>query len=160
MLGGAEFTDPVSYPAWLWWLVAVPPVLVVAWYSAVTRWAMSPRRPLTGRRLNALQRDHLERLDRVEAEVAAGAMPLRAAHQTISEIVRSFAAAAGSPHVRSLPLDRLRAAGPGPLVDVVALVYPAEFAPGGQGEPSERLGPALEQARGLVRGWETGGGDG
>lgn len=154
MLGAAEFTGPTSYSPWLTWLAVLMPVLLIAWYAGVTWWARSPRRhsavgPETRRR------EHLERLDRVEAEVAAGNLSLRAAHQAISEIVRSFAATVGEVDTRPMTLEQLRVHGHAGLVDVVALVYPPEFAPGAQGEPAERLAPALADARAVIAGWPT-----
>lgn len=153
MLGAAEFTGPTSYAPWLTWLAVLLPVLVVAWYAGVTWWARSPRRPEVGPETR--RREHLERLDRVEAEVAAGDLSLRAAHRAISEIVRSFAAAAGPVDARPMTLEQLRVHGPAGLVDVVALVYPPEFAPGAHGEPAERLAPALADARAVIAGWPT-----
>ena len=152
MLGAAEFTGPTSYAPWLTWLAIALPVLVVVYYAGVTWWARSPAKPRRGR-LERQRREHLARLDRVEAEVAAGDLALRSAHQAISEIVRSFAAAAGPVDTRPMALEQLRVHGPAGLVDVVALVYPPEFAPGGQGEPSERLAPALADARAVIGEW-------
>ena len=152
MLGAAEFTGPTSYSPWLTWLAVLPPVLVVAWYAGVTWWARTPGRPRRGA-LEAQRRDHLARLDAVETEVAGGVLSLRAAHQAISEIVRSFAAVAGPVDARPMTLEQLRVHGHAGLVDVVALVYPPEFSPGSQGEPAERLAPALADARAVVREW-------
>lgn len=152
MLGAAEFTGPTSYAAWLTWLAVLLPLLVVGWYAGVTWWARSPRRPgAVG--LEARRRAHLERLDRVEAAAAAGDLSLRAAHQAISEIVRSFAAAAGPVDARPMTLEQLRIHGHEGLVDVVALVYPPEFSPGDQGEPGDRLAPALADARVVIGEW-------
>ncbi|MFA6299665.1 MAG: hypothetical protein WC642_10890 [Nocardioides sp.] len=153
MLGAAEFTGPTSYAAWLTWLAVLLPVLVVAWYAGVTWWARSPSRPHL-HDLETQRRDHLARLDRVEAEVAGGTLSLRAAHQAISEIVRSFAAAAGPVDARPMTLEQLRVHGHAGLVDVVALVYPPEFSPGAQGGPAERLAPALADARTVIGEWQ------
>lgn len=152
MLAAAEFTGPTSYAPWLTWLAIGLPLLVVAWYAGVTWWARKPATPRRGR-LERQRREHLARLDRVEAEVAAGELSLRSAHQSISEIVRSFAAAVGPVDTRPMALEQLRVHGHAGLVDVVALVYPPEFAPGAQGEPSERLAPALGDARTVITEW-------
>lgn len=154
MLGAAEFTGPTSYAPWLTWLAVLLPVLVVAWYAGVTWWARSPGRPHRND-LDTQRRDHLARLDRVEAEVATGDRSLRSAHQATSEIVRSFAAEAGAVDVRPMTLEQLRVHGHAGLVDVVALVYPPEFAPGVQGEPAERLAPALADARLVIAEWPS-----
>jgi hypothetical protein len=152
MLGAAEFTGPTAYSPWLTWLAVLLPLLVVAWYAGVTWWARSPR---PRRHDPDTRRAHLERLDRVEVEVAAGDRSLRSAHQAISEIVRSFAAEAGAVDVRPMTLEQLRVHGHAGLVDVVALVYPPEFAPGVEGEPVERLAPALADARAVITGWPS-----
>lgn len=152
MLAAGEFTGPTSYSPWVTWLGVLLPLLVLAWYAGVTWWARSPRRPRAGG-LEALRHDHLARLDRVEAEVAAGDRTLRSAHQAISEIARSFAAAAGPVDPRPMTLEQLRVTGPRGLVDVVALVYEPEFTPGSQGEPGARLAPALAEARAVIAEW-------
>ncbi|WP_134739919.1 hypothetical protein [Nocardioides sp. 503] len=152
MLAAAEFTGPTSYSPWLTWLAILLPVLVVAWYAGVTWWARSPGRPReTGS--EAHRREHLARLDRVEAQVGAGDLSLRGAHQAISEIVRSFAAAVGAVDTRPMNLEQLRQRGPAPVAEVVALVYPPEFSPGSQGDPADRLAQALADARAVVVGW-------
>ena len=152
MPAAAEFTGPTSYSPWLTWLAVLLPLLVLAWYVGVTWWAR-PRGRWSPRRLRTLRRDHLARLDRVEADVAAGDLSLRSAHQAISELVRSFAAQVGPLDARPLTLEQLRVVGPSGLVDVVALVYPPEFSPGAEGEPAERLAPALADARLVITEW-------
>jgi hypothetical protein len=152
MLRAAEFTGPTAYAPWLTWLAVLLPLLVVAWYAGVTWWARPPR---PRRHDPDTRREHLERLDRVEVEVATGDRSLRWAHQAISEIVRSFAAEAGAVDVRPMTLEQLRVHGHAGLVDVVALVYPPEFAPGVEGEPAERLAPALADARAVITGWPS-----
>ncbi|WP_193609675.1 hypothetical protein [Nocardioides lijunqiniae] len=152
MLAAAEFTGPTSYSPWLTWLAILLPVLVVTWYAGVTWWSRSASRP-RATRAERHRREHLARLDRVEAEVGGGDLSLREAHQEISEIVRSFAAAVGGVDTRAMNLEQLRSRGPAPVADLVALVYPPEFSPGSQGHPADRLGPALSEARAVVTGW-------
>jgi hypothetical protein len=155
MVGGSELTDPVAYSGW-WLVLAVAlPLLVVCWYVGITWWSRDVRLPSGSRRdaLTSVRREHLERLDRVEAAVAAGTLSLRSAHQSISDIVRSFVARAGDVDARTMALEQLRVATPGPVVDVIALVYPPAFQPGDQGRPAERLARALTQARAVVNGW-------
>jgi hypothetical protein len=152
MLAAAEFTGPTSYSAWLTWLALLLPVVVVAWYVGVTWWARPSRLPRPTR-FEVHRREHLARLDRVEADVATGDLSLRAAHQMISEIVRSFASAVDAVDARSMNLAQLRAHGPDAVVGVVAMVYPPEFAPGSQGDPADRLAPALVHARTVIAEW-------
>ncbi|GEP39339.1 hypothetical protein NPS01_30020 [Nocardioides psychrotolerans] len=152
-LAATGLTGPTSYSPWLTWLAVLLVVLVVLYYAGVTWWARRPG----GRRgtpaLAETRRRHLARLDEVEASVGRAELSLRGAHQAISEIVRSFATAAGPLDARPLTLEQLRLVGPSGLVDVVALVYPPEFSPAAQGEPAERLAPALADARALVSDW-------
>ncbi|WP_182524703.1 hypothetical protein [Nocardioides dongkuii] len=153
MVGAAEFTGPVAYAPWLTWLAVLLPVLVLAYYLGVTWWARPPRvrRPPEPRQH---RREHLEQLDAVEREVAAGSLGLREAHQAISRIVRSFAAEAGPVDVRTMTLEQLRAGAPSTVVDLVALVYPPEFAPGTEGAPAQRLDRALADARAAITEWQ------
>ena len=153
MLAAAELTGPTSYSPWLTWLAVLLPLLVLGWYAGVTWWARRPATPRETPILDDARRQHLARLDQVEADVDSAALSLRGAHQAISEIVRSFATETGPVDVRPLTLEQLRVVGPSGLVDVVALVYPPEFAPATQGEPAERLAPALADARALVSDW-------
>lgn len=153
-LAATELTGPTSYAPWLTWLAAVLPALVVLYYLGVTLWARRPTRPRPGSSLAEARRTHLSRLDEVEAAVGRSELSLRGAHQAISEIVRAFVTAAGPLDARPLTLEQLRVVGPAGLVDVVTLVYPPEFAPPAQGEPAERLAPALADARALVSGWQ------
>lgn len=152
MVGDAEFTDPVSYPGWLWWVAIVPPLVVLAWYLGVWLWAhgrFAPRRsvaPISPREAA------LARLDEIATEFAAGEISLREAHQRISEIVRSYVSAVGTVDARVLDLEQLRVTGPEGVADLVALVYPPEFAPGDEGSPAERLVPAMAKARAVVSG--------
>ncbi|WP_309649636.1 hypothetical protein [Nocardioides sp.] len=153
-LATTELTGPTSYAPWLTWVALLLPTLVVLYYVGVTWWARRPARPRPTSSLAQARSAHLARLDEVEASVDQAELSLRGAHQAISEIVRSFVTATGSLNARPLTLEQLRVVGPAGLVDVVALVYPSEFAPAAQGEPSERLAPALADARALVSGFE------
>ena len=150
-----ELVEPVSYSPWLWALVIVPPLVVLAWYVGVTLLASDrpgltlPRRV----RLSVARRKHLARLEQLRLGVEAGRVPVRDAHQQISAVVRSFVTEAGSVDARTMSLEQLRAAELPRVVELVALVYPPAFEPGDQGRPDERLDPALRGARDIVRQW-------
>jgi len=163
MLGAADpdLTDdlqaPVAYgDQWLW-LVVLALVLVVVYYVAAW-WLTRAGRSFGGggirrRDVPDARRDHLARLDQVEREVAAGTLPLRVAHQRLSETVRSYVGTVSSLPASSMALADLRAAAPRELVEAVELMYPPEFAPGDQGQAAERFGEALHRARRLVLRW-------
>lgn len=153
-LAAGELTGPTSYAPWLTWLAVLLPALVVLYYVGVTWWARRPARSRPASSLAEARRAHLSRLDEVEAAVGRAELSLRGAHQAISEIVRAFVTTVGPLDARPLTLEQLQVVGPQGLVDVVALVYPPEFAPPAQGEPAERLAPALADARALVSGWQ------
>jgi hypothetical protein len=155
VVAASELTDPVAYSRWWLVLAVLLPLVVVAWYAGVRRWVRT-RSPLSQpphRGIEELRIDTHERLDRVEAAVARGDMTLRAAHQSISEIVRSFVADAGSVDARVMDLEQLRHSTADDVVDLIELVYPPAFAPGDEGQPQERLAPALREARELVATW-------
>jgi hypothetical protein len=153
VVAARELTDPVTYSAWLLVLAVALPVLVVAWYAGVTWWAREKRDGAGWRQVARARRDHLRRLDKVEAAVATGEMTPRSAHQQISVLVRSYVDAVSSVETRSMALEQLRATAPAEVADVVALIYPPAFQPGDQGEPAARLDPALHDARAVVATW-------
>jgi hypothetical protein len=155
MVDAAELTDPVAYANWWAVVAAVLPLIVVAWYVGVSRWTRgrAPRTAPERRHLATVRREHLARLDRVEAAVTAGALSARAAHQSISEIVRAFVTDVGPVDARTMTLEQLRESTSAEVVDLVELLYPPEFAPAQQGRPDERLTPALQDARRLVATW-------
>lgn len=155
MAAAGELLPPVGYSGSLLVAAVVLPLVVGAYYAAVTWLTRRPRRPEPrSDSLADARRDALARLEEIEQQTAVGAMPLRAGHRAISEAVRVYVARVDDVDARVLTLEQLRQryADSGP-VDVVALVYPPQFAPGDQGRPSERLAPALEDARALVTRW-------
>ncbi len=155
-----EFHGPVAYSA-LWPWLAVAGLLLVAGYYAVALWLTRPRRPMAagwfGRAdVPSLRRVHLERIDRVEADVRAGRLSLRDGHQRLSEIVRSYVDAVSDLPATSMALADFRVAAPRPLTDAIELMYPPEFAPDdadGPGLAAERFDEALRHARRLVASW-------
>lgn len=157
MLAAGEWTDPVDYGGqWRWWAVAA--LLAIALYYAGVLWFTRTRRAappapvdVTGRRGGALGR-----IDEIEAQVRAGSLPLRQAHQQLSDVVRGYAEAVTPLPARSMTLTDLREAGAGPLADAVALMYPPEFAPGSPDGPQQarqRFEQAVHHARGVVSTW-------
>ncbi len=155
MLVGDELVDPVRY-AGHWAVVAtVLPVLVVAYYVAVTWWTREPtatRRPVWWR-LRLARRRHLRELDHIATERAAGRLSTRQAHQAVSATVRSFAESVGAVDARSMNLTQLQEAGPAPVAAVVATAYPPAFRPGTRVEDDERLEALITEARAVVTGW-------
>ncbi len=155
MVDAAELTDPVAYSNWWAVVAAVLPLIVVAWYVGVSHWTRprDTRSPRRERKLSVARREHLERLDRVQEAVTTGELSTRAAHQSISEIVRAFVTDVGPVDARTMTLEQLRESTSAEVVDLVELLYPPEFAPAQQGRPDERLTPALQDARRLVATW-------
>jgi len=152
-----ELQAPVSYDGpWLW-LVVAGLVLVAVYYVAVW-WLTRTGRSFGGggirrRDVPDARRDHLAQLDRVEQEVAAGALPVRVAHQRISETVRSYVGTVSSLPAPTMALADLRAHAPRELVDAVELMYPPEFAPADVGQATERFAEVLHRARRLILRW-------
>lgn len=150
MLGAAELQPPVGYDGRWLLLMMVSLLVVVAYYTAVLRWGRP--RPARGSRRPAPRGACLARLDQIERAVAAGQIDHREGHRRVSETVREFVADATGLPVRSMTLADLRREGPQHLAEVIALVYPPEFAPGDE-LPRQRLAPVLARARALVTTW-------
>ena len=162
MLGAAdrelpeEFTGPVGYShLWLW--LAVAGVALVALYYLVVWLLTRPRRTgptMWGRMTDVpnARRDHLQRIDAIEAEVRAGRLAARTGHQQLSEVVRSYVEAVSALPARTMALADFRAHAPAPLADAIELMYPPEFAP----DPpvaQERFEQAVRDSRRLVASW-------
>jgi hypothetical protein len=150
-----ELVEPVSYSPWLVVLVVALPLVVLAWYVGVAVWFSDPGGLSLPRRvrLSAARRRHLGRLEQLRRAVEEGRVPVRDAHQEISAVVRSFVTETGAVDARSMSLEQLREAELPRVAELVSLVYPPAFAPGEQGQPQERFGPALREAKGIVREW-------
>lgn len=150
-----ELTEPVTYSPWWLLLAVVLPVMVVAWYAGVTWWGRERRARRGWHHLAVARRDHLKRLDQVQAAVVSGEMSPRTAHQEISALVRSFVASVSPVDARSMSLEQLRSTTSAEVADVVELIYPPAFQPGDQGEPIERLAQALREARSVISKWRS-----
>ncbi|TLM86242.1 hypothetical protein FDW83_00270 [Pseudarthrobacter sp. NamE2] len=149
------FHGPFQYsPAWLWAGVALL-ALVAGWYAAVLaatrrrRHLPGDRRPVALTDLAALKAAYLERIDNAERSAAAGRLSLRAAHQEISLVLRSFIRdATGVDALRMTRQDLERHPLPAAAAAVGAL-YPGEFGP----EPLPSASASAEVARKVVRAW-------
>ena len=152
-----EFNGPVAYAdRWLW-LALLGLLLVVAYYLAVL-WLTRDRstvRPVPWSHADvvSVRRQHLDRIDRIEAEVRAGEASARDGHQRLSETVRSYVGAVSTLPAPTMALSDFRRQGPRPLIDAIELMYPPEFAPDDVGEAQQRFDQAVYQARRLVASW-------
>jgi len=168
MPAAGDLAGPVSY-SWLWGLVAVlGPLLVAGWYAGVT-WFTRDRtvsHTPSWLRLRTARREHLRRLDRIEAAAADRTLSSREAHQAVSATVRSFVAEAGAVDARTMNLQQLRESELQPVAAVVEHVYPPAFAPdpvveeraerASRNHPTDdRLTVALRDARELVSEWRS-----
>jgi hypothetical protein len=151
-----EFHGPVGYShLWLW--LAVAAVLVVALYYLAAWLLTRPRRSGPAGRgrttdVPGARRDHLQRIDAIEADVRAGRLPARVGHQRLSEVVRSYVQAVSQLPALTMALADFRAQAPAPLADAIELMYPPEFAPDGP-IALERFDQALRDGRRLVASW-------
>ncbi len=148
-----ELQGPVGYdPTWL--VLTIGALALVLLYGAAVLWWTRTPGPGRARRAGhgpGSREQALRRLDEVAAAVAAGQITAREGHRQVSEVVRAHAAALTGLPATTMTLDELRRTGPPALAEVVALVYPPEFAPGEQ-LARDRLDEALRRARALVAG--------
>ncbi len=145
---------PVGY-ADLWAPLAVAAVALVVAYYAVVLWATRRRAPRTApsaRTVVSARRAALTRLETVGAEVAAGRTTPRGGHQQVSDTVRGYVATVSGRPVRTMTLADVRRDGPPALADLLAEVYPPEFAPEDR-VAEDRFDDALARARDLVATW-------
>lgn len=153
----AEFNDPVAYgDRWLWF--ALLGLLLVAAYYLAVLWLTRDRSQAAAvswsrADVPSARRLHLDRIERIEAEVRSGRLSARIGHQQLSEAVRSYVAAVSTLPAPTMTLADFRLQAPRPLVDAIALMYPPEFAPDDAGQAQERFDDAVAQARGLVASW-------
>jgi hypothetical protein len=148
------FYGPLQYsPVWMWAGAALL-ALVAAWYAAIFASTRRPRdtavrRPAALTDLPALKNAYLERLDDLEREAAAGRLSLRAAHQEISLLLRSFVRdVTGVDALRMTRQDLERHPLPAAAA-VVGILYPAEFGM----EPLPPVAVSAASARNAVSTW-------
>jgi hypothetical protein len=152
MRAAGELRPPAAYDdRWLWLAVLV--LVGVGLYYVVVLWVTrdrTPRRRATS--APAGLSDVTARLDDIAAAVAAGSISTREGHQQISEVVRGHVASVSDLPASTMTLADLEQAAPGPLADLVALVYPPVFAPG-EATTRERFDEALRRAHEVVAWW-------
>ena len=150
-----EFHGPVAYgDRWIWYAL-LGLVLVALYYVAVV-WFTRERTPsLTWAPADvpSARQQHLERIDRIEADVRAGRASARDGHQQLSETVRSYVGSVSHLPAPTMTLADFRHQAPRVLTDAIELMYPPEFAPDDIGEAHERFDDAVGQARRLVSSW-------
>ena len=133
MRAADELTGPLGYSGWLL-LTAVAAVLVVAglWaFLGWDRWAgRRRRRPLAPP--PDLRQRTLDRIDVVQAAVADGRLDPRHAAAELSRLVRGYVGTVTGRPVSSMTLADLRASGLPRIPDLVAVLYPPQFAPDAQ----------------------------
>ena len=154
---GPAFVPPTQYsPIWnvIAALILVGALLII---FAVVRLTRAPRQVLeasdTGW-MPALDRGelrgrYLSLIDDVESEYLAGRMPARDLHQRMSFLVREFAYEADGVRAPTMTLTDLRASRLHSLGDLVARLYPGEFAAVDSGGAGDRI----DLARRVVRAW-------
>jgi hypothetical protein len=152
-----EFTGPVGYDdRWLWIAVGLSAAVVL--YYLIGWWLTRPPRPAglarEGVDVPDVRAAHLARIDRIDAQVRAGELTPRAGHQELSEAVRSYVAAVTTLPARTMALADFHHRAPRELVDVIALVYPPEFAPD-DALARSLFDTAIDRGRGLVAGWSV-----
>lgn len=156
MPAGDEFTGPVAYgDRWLW-LALLGLTLVALYYLAVLWFTRERRVGASGWEradVPSARQQHLERIDRIEAEVRSGRLAAREGHQQLSETVRSYVGAVSPLPAPTMALADFRREAPRALTDAIELMYPPEFAPDEVGQAQERFDQAVLQARQLVASW-------
>ena len=149
-----EFHGPVAYAdRWIWFAVLAL-LLVALCYVAVVWFTREPPPPPPPPPPAPpdIRREHLTRIDAVEEAVRSGGSTARDGHQQLSEIVRSYVETITPLPASTMTLADLRRHAPRALADLIAVMYPPEFAPD-DGEAADRFGNALQQARGVVTTW-------
>jgi hypothetical protein len=148
------FYGPLQYsPVWMLAGVALV-ALVAGWYTAVFASTRRPRDPAVRHHaaltdLPALKAAYLQRIDDLEREAAAGRLSLRAAHQEVSLLLRSFVRdATGVDALRMTRQDLERHPLPAPAA-VVGILYPAQFGV----EPLPSVAVSAASARNAVITW-------
>lgn len=152
-----EFHEPVAYAdRWIW--LALLGLLLVALYFVAVLWFTRARPTPSGVVWTAppgptTQREHLDRIDRIEADVREGRLSARAGHQQLSETVRSYVGQVTALPARTMTLADFRRQAPWALTETIELMYPPEFAPDDVGEAQERFDAAVARSRQLVAAW-------
>lgn len=151
-----EFHGPIGYSDRWFWLAVAALLLVVLYYAAVLLLTRDrPTAAAAGPMLPPppdVRAEHLRRIDAIEADLRSGACTAREAHQRLSEVVRSYVEAITPLKATTMALADFRLHAPRPLVEMIEVMYPPEFAPDDE-QAAERFEAALRQGRGLVSTW-------
>lgn len=134
---------------WMW--LALLSLAAVAAYYLVVWLATRPRRARAPKRAGG-RAECLAALDEIEQDAAAGRISARVAHQRVSRTVRGYVERTSAVPAGTMTLATLREGGHERLAEVVAVLYPPEFAPGDE-RAARDLPEALARARELVRSW-------
>lgn len=147
-----EFTDPVGYSG-TWLLVALGLVALVALYYAwAWRSGAEVHEPYQRVVRGPGPRERgLHELQKLEAAVQGGTLPVRTGFQRLSLTVRSFAEEATGVPARAMTLAELRATADPRVADAIAEMYPPEFAP--ETADADDFARSLARARELVSSW-------
>lgn len=150
-----DLYPPVTHgPAWsvlavgllglvaLWWLG-------LWWLSRRSRTATPAWEPLRGGALETRRVLGLVAIDAVVEAHDTGQVTTRQAFQQLSPIVRRFVSDAAGIPADMMTLDDLTSEHPGPLADLVAMMYPLEFSAVVDGD----VHVGAERARRLVGSW-------
>ncbi|WP_141014371.1 hypothetical protein [Nocardioides sambongensis] len=147
-----EFAGPVGFSgAWVWLAVGALG-LVVVYYAVVLLLGLRRGAGADARAWHTtpdIRHDYFGRIQQVEDEVRSGALPARAGHQRLSEIVRSYVEKVSPLPATRMALADFRLQAPH-LVDALTVMYPPEFAPDDDGRAVEVFDEALDQARQVV----------
>ena len=152
--GDPGFYAPLQYsPLWTWAGAALL-ALVAGWCVFVV--AATRRRPLETAVLRpaltdlpALKAAYLQRIDDAESRAAAGHLSLRAAHQEISLLLRSFVRDATGVDALRMTRDDLERHPLPSTAAAVGTLYSGEFGP----EPLPSAAAAAAHAREVVGTW-------
>lgn len=149
------FYAPLEYSAWFLWAGAGLLAVVAAWLAFVflsTRQrASSAHGAAAGPSSDphSLRREYLRRIDALAADAEAGRLSVRASHQELSLLVRSFVRDVSGIDAPRMTLAELEAEGIPSAAQAIGRLYPAEFGR----EPRESVAVTAEAAREVVRTW-------
>ena len=146
-----ELTGPIGYSGWLLALGLGCGLAVAGGAAFLVWWALrSDARPATpAPRDTDLRRETLDHLDGIRAELAAGRLEPRAAADGCSRLVRAYVSDVTGRPVTSMTLADLRGSGVPGLPELVAVLYPPQFAP----DVAEGTLALVDRAREVVATW-------
>ena len=154
---GPGFIPPAQYsPIWnvIAILILVGSLLLIIAVLRLTRSPAELREESDIEWMPALDRGelrgrYLTLIDDADSEYRAGRMPARDLHQRMSFLVREFAYEADGVRAPTMTMTDLRASHLHSLGDLVARLYPGEFAAVDNGG----AGDSIDLARRVVGGW-------